>query len=294
MKNIGFIGVGIMGKSMVRNLMKAGFEVAIYTRTKSKVEDVLSEGAVWCNTVGECAAGRDAVITIVGYPKDVEEVYFGEAGIISAAHPGTMLIDMTTSSPELAVKIYEAAREKGLYAIDAPVTGGDVGAKAGTLTILAGGDKKAFDACLPVLEAIGKNINFVGKAGNGQHTKMCNQIAIAGTLSGACEAIAYAEGVGLDVKTMLGAIATGAAGSAQMSSVVPRLLNDDYAPGFFIKHFIKDMKLAKAEADGAGVKLGILADVLAMYETLDEQGMGELGTQALIRYYRPEGDHHGS
>lgn len=294
MKKIGFIGVGIMGKSMVRNLMKAGFEVAVYTRTKAKVEDVLSEGAVWCNTVGECAAGRDAVITIVGYPKDVEEVYFGEAGIISAAHPGTILIDMTTSSPELAVKIYEAAREKGLYAIDAPVTGGDVGAKAGTLTILAGGDKKAFDACLPVLEAMGKNINYVGKAGNGQHTKMCNQIAIAGTLSGACEAIAYAEGVGLDVKTMLEAIATGAAGSAQMSSVVPRLLNDDYAPGFFIKHFIKDMKLAKAEADGAGVKLGILADVLAMYEALDEQGMGDLGTQALIRYYRPEGDHHGS
>lgn len=294
MKRIGFIGVGIMGKSMVRNLMKAGFEVAVYTRTKAKIEDVLDEGAVWCDTVKECAAGRDAVITIVGYPKDVEEVYFGEAGIIAAADKDTVLIDMTTSSPELAVRICEAAKEKNLYAVDAPVTGGDAGAKAGTLTILAGGDKKAFDACLPVLEAMGKNINYVGKAGNGQHTKMCNQIAIAGAISGACEAIAYAEGVGLDVRTMLSAIATGAAASAQMSSVVPRLLDDDYSPGFFIKHFIKDMKLAKEEADGAGVKLGILEDVLSMYESLDGQGLGELGTQALIQYYRPAGDHHAS
>lgn len=294
MKRIGFIGVGIMGKSMVRNLMKAGFEVAVYTRTKSKIEDVLSEGAVWCDTASECAAGRDVVITIVGYPKDVEEVYFGEAGIIAAAHKGTVLIDMTTSSPELAVKIWKAAKEKGLDAIDAPVTGGDTGAKAGTLTILAGGDQPAFDASLPVLEAMGKNINYVGKAGNGQHTKMCNQIAIAGAISGACEAVAYAEGVGLDVKTMLGAISTGAAGSAQMSSVIPRLLNDDYAPGFFIKHFIKDMKLAQAEATDAGVRLGILEDVLTMYESLNEQGLGDLGTQALIKYYRLAGDNHAS
>ena len=187
MKKIGFIGVGIMGKSMVRNLRKAGYEVAIYTRTKAKAEDVIAEGAVWCDTAAECAKGRDVVITIVGYPKDVEEVYFGDNGIIANADPGTYVIDMTTTSPRLAVRIWEEAEKAGLHAVDAPVTGGDTGAKAGTLTILAGGKKEDFDACVPVFEAMGKNINYEGKAGNGQHTKMCNQIAIAGALAGACE-----------------------------------------------------------------------------------------------------------
>ena len=172
MKKIGFIGVGIMGKSMVRNLMKAGFEVAVYTRTKAKIEDVISEGAIWCDTIKECAADRDVVISIVGYPRDVEEVYLGEDGIIASARKGACVIDMTTSSPRLAVRIYEEARAAGLHALDAPVTGGDSGAKAGTLTILAGGDKEAFDACLPVFQAMGRNINYEGKAGNGQHTKM--------------------------------------------------------------------------------------------------------------------------
>ncbi|MGL5435111.1 MAG: NAD(P)-dependent oxidoreductase [Lachnospiraceae bacterium] len=290
MKKIGFIGVGIMGKSMVRNLMNAGFEVAVYTRTRAKIEDIISEGAIWCGTVAECAAGRDAVITIVGYPKDVEEVYFGEKGIIANAGKGTILIDMTTSSPKLAAKIYEAAKTRELFAVDAPVTGGDAGARAGTLTILAGGDRPSFDACLPVLKAMGKNINYTGKAGNGQHTKMCNQIAIAGAISGACEAMAYAKGVGLDTKTMLEAISTGAAGSAQMSNVMPRVLAGDYAPGFFIKHFIKDMKLAEEEAAGVEVKLGMLEYVLSMYESLEQEGMGDLGTQALIRYYLPQAE----
>lgn len=288
MKKIGFIGVGIMGKSMVRNLMKAGFEVAIYTRTRSKVEDVIAEGAIWCDTVKACAADREAVITIVGYPKDVEEVYFGEEGIIANAAKGAYLIDMTTSSPRLAARIYEAAKEAGLSAIDAPVTGGDSGAKAGTLTILAGGDREAFDACMPVFEAMGKNINYEGKAGNGQHTKMCNQIAIAGAIAGACEALTYAKGVGLDPQTMLDSISTGAAGSAQMSNVIPRIMKDDFNPGFFIKHFIKDMKLADEEAVDADVKLGTLEYVLGMYEQLEADGLGDLGTQALIKYYNWE------
>lgn len=286
MMKIGFIGVGIMGKSMVRNLMKAGYEVAIYTRTKSRAEDVIGEGAVWRDTVKECVADRDVVISIVGYPKDVEEVYFGEDGIIANAPKGTYVIDMTTSSPKLAVKIYEEAKAVGLHAIDAPVTGGDSGAKAGTLTILAGGDKEAFDACIPVFEAMGKNINYEGKAGNGQRTKMCNQIAIAGAIAGACEALVYARGVGLDVQTMLDSISTGAAGSAQMNSVIPRILKDDFNPGFFIKHFIKDMKLADGEAVDADVKLGTLEYVLGMYEKLEAEGLGELGTQALIKYYQ--------
>lgn len=286
MKRIGFIGVGIMGKSMVRNLRKAGYEVAIYTRTKAKAEDVIAEGAVWCDTVAECAKGRDVVITIVGYPKDVEEVYFGDNGIIANADPGTYVIDMTTTSPRLAVRIWEEAEKAGLHAVDAPVTGGDTGAKAGTLTILAGGKKEDFDACVPVFEAMGKNINYEGKAGNGQHTKMCNQIAIAGALAGACEAMVYAKNTGLDVDTMLKSISTGAAGSAQMNNVASKAANDDYAPGFFLKHFIKDMGIADEEALAADTRLGVLEDVLGMAKKLESEGMGDLGTQALIKYYK--------
>lgn len=286
MKKIGFIGVGIMGKSMVRNLRKAGYEVAIYTRTKAKAEDVIAEGAVWCDTAAECAKGRDVVITIVGYPKDVEEVYFGDNGIIANADPGTYVIDMTTTSPRLAVRIWEEAEKAGLHAVDAPVTGGDTGAKAGTLTILAGGKKEDFDACVPVFEAMGKNINYEGKAGNGQHTKMCNQIAIAGALAGACEAMVYAKNTGLNVDTMLKSISTGAAGSAQMNNVASKAAKDDYAPGFFLKHFIKDMGIADEEALAADTRLGVLEDVLAMAKKLEADGMGDLGTQALIKYYK--------
>ncbi|WP_296037503.1 NAD(P)-dependent oxidoreductase [uncultured Enterocloster sp.] len=286
MKKIGFIGVGIMGKSMVRNLRKAGYEVAIYTRTKAKAQDVIAEGAVWCDTAAECAKGRDVVITIVGYPKDVEEVYFGDNGIIANADPGTYVIDMTTTSPRLAVRIWEEAEKAGLHAVDAPVTGGDTGAKAGTLTILAGGKKEDFDACVPVFEAMGKNINYEGKAGNGQHTKMCNQIAIAGALAGACEAMVYAKNTGLDVDTMLKSISTGAAGSAQMNNVASKAAKDDYAPGFFLKHFIKDMGIADEEALAADIRLGVLEDVLGMAKKLESEGMGDLGTQALIKYYK--------
>ena len=286
MKKIGFIGVGIMGKSMVRNLRKAGYEVAIYTRTKAKAQDVIAEGAVWCDTAAECAKGRDVVITIVGYPKDVEEVYFGDNGIIANADPGTYVIDMTTTSPRLAVRIWEEAEKAGLHAVDAPVTGGDTGAKAGTLTILAGGKKEDFDACVPVFEAMGKNINYEGKAGNGQHTKMCNQIAIAGALAGACEAMVYAKNTGLDVDTMLKSISTGAAGSAQMNNVASNAAKDDYAPGFFLKHFIKDMGIADEEALAADTRLGVLEDVLGMAKKLESEGMGDLGTQALIKYYK--------
>ena len=279
------VNLGIMGKSMVRNLMKAGYEVSIYTRTKSKVEDVIAEGAVWCDTVADCSKGRDVVITIVGYPKDVEEVYFGENGILENADKGTYVIDMTTTSPKLDQQIYEEAKKRGLHGLDAPVTGGDSGAKAGTLTILVGGDKEDFDTCLPVFEAMGKAINYEGKSGNGQHTKMCNQIAIAGALAGACEAMVYAKNAGLDVDVMLKSISTGAAGSAQMNNVASKAAKDDYAPGFFLKHFIKDMSLADEEASERGTKLDVLEDVLGICKKLEEEGMGDLGTQALIKYY---------
>ncbi|MDY5957504.1 MAG: NAD(P)-dependent oxidoreductase [Frisingicoccus sp.] len=285
MKKIGFVGVGIMGKSMVRNLMKAGYELHIYARTKSKVEDVISEGAVYHDTVGECASDVDVMISIVGYPKDVEEVYFGEKGILNSAKEGTYVIDMTTSSPKLAKKIYDAAKEKGLHAMDAPVTGGDTGAKNGTLSILVGGDKEDYEACHKVFEAMGTNINYEGGPGCGQHTKMANQIMIAGTLSGVCEAMRYAEAQGLDLHTLLDSVATGAAGSKQLDAFGKKIIDGDFAPGFFMKHFIKDMNLAVEEAESKGLDLKILKQVLENYRTLEE-AYGDLGTQTLIKFYR--------
>lgn len=285
MKQIGFIGVGIMGKSMVRNLMKAGYELHIYARTKGKVEDVIEEGALFHDTIGGCVRGRDAVITIVGFPQDVEEVYFDSGNIVDSAQSGTYLIDMTTTSPMLAEKIYEEGEKRGLHVLDAPVTGGDTGAREGTLSILVGGDRQDYDTCLPMFEAMGTNINYQGKAGCGQHCKLANQIMIAGALSGVCEAITYAREKGLDLNTFLRSVSTGAAGSRQLDLFGPRIIEGDHAPGFFIKHFIKDMKLALIEANKSGIDLGVLSQVLANYEELEAEGYGDLGTQALIRFY---------
>lgn len=285
MKKIGFIGVGIMGKSMVRNLMKHGYELYIYARNKEKVADVITEGAVFCETIADCAAICDAVITIVGYPKDVEEVYFGENGILENVKEGAYVIDMTTSSPKLAEEIYQKAKEKNIHALDAPVTGGDTGARNGTLSILVGGDPDDYQVCLPVFEAMGTNIHLEGKAGCGQHTKMANQIMIAGAISGVCEALAYSKEKGLDIQTMLDSVSTGAAGSKQLDAAAPKIMKQDYQPGFFIKHFIKDMKLAKSEAEEEQLQLPVLNLVLSIYEELACQGDGDLGTQALIKYY---------
>lgn len=285
MKKIGFIGVGIMGKSMVRNLMKAGYELHIFARHKEKVEDVVAEGAVFHETIKDCVTGCDAVITIVGFPKDVEEVYFEEGNILDSVKEGTYLIDMTTTSPMLAEKISEAGQQKGCRVLDAPVTGGDGGAKAGTLSILVGGKQEDYEACLPLFEAMGTNINYQGSAGCGQHAKMANQIMIAGTLSGVCEALTYAKAKGLNLDIVLKSVATGAAGSKQLDTFGPKILAGDYAPGFFLKHFVKDMKLALIEANRSGLSLDVLSQVLANYEELEAEGYGELGTQALMKYY---------
>lgn len=285
MKKIGFIGVGIMGKSMVRNLMKAGFELHIYARNRAKVEDVITEGAIFHDSIKSCVAGCEAVITIVGFPKDVEEVYFDAGNIMDSAEKGAYLIDMTTTSPQIAEKIYAEGKKDGFHVLDAPVTGGDTGAKAGTLSILVGGDKEDYEACLPLFEAMGTNINYQGKAGCGQHCKMANQIMIAGTLSGVCEALTYAKAKGLDLETVLKSVSTGAAGSKQLDTFGPKILAGDYAPGFFMKHFIKDMKLALIEANMSELDLGVLSQVLANYEELEAEGYGDLGTQALMKYY---------
>ena len=286
MKKIGFVGTGVMGSSMVLNLIKHGYELSVYNRTKSKADACIAAGAKWCDTVAECAKDKDVVITIVGFPKDVEEVYFGENGILNAAKNGAYVIDMTTTSPMLSEKIYKAAAEKDIYALDAPVSGGDTGVKNGTLAIMVGGDKAAFDECMPVFEAMGTNIRYEGKAGNGQHVKMANQIAIAGAVSGVAEAVRYAMAMGVDVDTMLDTISNGAAGSWQMSNNGPKMAKEDYAPGFYIKHFIKDMKIAIECAETKGVTLDVLKKVCDEYVQLENDGKGDLGTQAIIEYYK--------
>ena len=285
MRKVGFIGVGIMGKSMVRNLMKAGFELHIYARNRAKVEDVIGEGALFHDSIAACVKGCETVITIVGFPQDVEEVYFDEGGILESADAGAYLIDMTTTSPQISVKISKEGEEKGFHVLDAPVTGGDTGAKAGTLSILVGGKEEDFEACMPLFEAMGTNINYQGEAGCGQHAKLANQIMIAGTLTGVCEALSYAKAKGLDMPTLLKSVSTGAAGSKQLDTFGPKILEEDYAPGFFMKHFIKDMKLALVEANISGLSLEMLSLVLANYEELVAEGLGDLGTQALMKYY---------
>lgn len=287
MKKIGFIGVGIMGSPMVCNLMKAGFEVHLYARhpQKQTVQQAIEQGAKFHENQSEAVRGMDVVITMVGYPSDVREVYFAKDGILKTGDPGLYVIDMTTSSPDLAEEIFEEAEKRGIHAMDAPVTGGDAGAKAGTLSILVGGKKEDYESCLPVFRAMGTTIVHEGGPGMGQHTKMANQIMIAGTLSGICEAIAYARAKGLDCRKLLDSVSGGAAASRQLTLLGPKILDADYHPGFFIKHFIKDMKLAVEGAKREGLDLEVLHDVLDHYEKLAETGYGEEGTQALIRYY---------
>lgn len=285
MKNIGFIGTGIMGASMAGHLIEAGYTLSVYNRTKAKAEGLIAKGAKWCATPGECAKGQDIVITMVGYPKDVEEVYLGANGIVDNAATGAYIIDMTTSSPVLAEKIATIATQKGLHAVDAPVTGGDTGARNATLTILVGGEKEAFDALQPIFKTMGKNIAYMGTAGAGQKTKMCNQIAIAGALSGACEAFTYAKASGLDVQKVYDAISTGMGGSIQMTGVVSKALKGNFAPGFMLKHFIKDMNISSTTSKDYQVSLPVLDSVLKEAKILEDKGLGTEGTQTLLKYY---------
>ncbi len=288
MKNIAFIGLGVMGEAMAARILAKGYNLKIYTRTKAKAAALIDAGASWCETPKDAADGADAVITIVGYPKDVEEVYFANDGILAAVKKDAVLIDMTTSEPALAIRIYDEAKAKGAYSLDAPVSGGDIGAKNGTLSIMVGGDEVAFNKCMELFECMGKTITLAGKAGAGQHTKMANQIAVGGALAGVCEAIAYGEAAKLDIDTMLRCISGGAAGSWQMTNNGPKIAVRDDSPGFFIKHFIKDMRIAKREAEENGLTLKVLDDIIAMYEEMvsKDESVNDIGTQALIRAYK--------
>ncbi|MBF2638893.1 NAD(P)-dependent oxidoreductase [Listeria welshimeri] len=286
MKKIGFVGTGVMGSSMASHLLEAGYDVFIYTRTKSKAEELLTKGAKWIDTPQALAKKVDVLISMVGYPKDVEELYLGQNGFLENLSAGAVAIDMTTSSPVLAKKIAEAFREKGIGALDAPVSGGDIGAKNGTLAIMVGGAEDVFLKVKPIFEILGSSVILQGDAGAGQHTKMVNQIAIASNMIGVTEAIIYAEAAGLNPARVLESISGGAAGSWSLSNLIPRVLQDDFSPGFFIKHFIKDMGIALSEAKQMGLELPGLSLAEKMYQTIADQGLSEEGTQALIKYYR--------
>lgn len=286
MTNITFIGTGVMGQSIIKNFLKAGHTVHMYTRTKEKAMPLVALGALWYDTAQAAAVQGDVVFTMVGYPTDVEEVYFGETGIFKAATPQKIVVDMTTSKPALAKKIADAAQNLGMEALDAPVSGGDIGAQNGTLSIMVGGSQQAFDAVKPLFEAIGQNILLQGTAGAGQHTKMCNQIAIASGMIGVSEAMAYGLAAGLTMDKVLQSITTGAAGSWGLTNLAPRMIKGDYEAGFYIKHIVKDMGIALRECAQMNITLPGLALANDMYTKLVAAGYGEEGTQALIRSYK--------
>ncbi|USK71460.1 NAD(P)-dependent oxidoreductase [Peribacillus asahii] len=283
---IGFIGTGVMGKSMAHHLLKAGYELYVYTRTKGKAEELLNQGAKWVDTPKELAQHANVIITMIGYPKDVEDIYLGEQGLIVNGKPGTYMIDMTTSTPSLAERIASEAKKKGMAALDAPVSGGDIGARDAKLAIMVGGEEEDFKTVQPILEVMGNNVVYQGKAGSGQHTKMCNQITIASTMIGVTEAIVYAKKAGLDPDRVLQSISTGAASSWSLTNLVPRMVKEDFEPGFYIKHFIKDMTIALEEADKMGMDTPGLALSKSLYVQLAEAGEENSGTQALYKYYK--------
>ena len=289
LKKIGFIGLGVMGRSMAFNLLKAGFSLTVYNRTKALAEDLTAAGARWAGSPAEVMRDCDAAITIVGYPRDVEQVYFGEKGLFEGFSAGKLAIDMTTSSPLLAEKIGARALELGGCALDAPVSGGDVGAKNASLSIMAGGPEEAFEEAVPLFAAMGKSWKLQGGWGAGQHTKMANQIAIASNMMGVCEALAYARRAGLNEEAVLAAISGGAAGSFSMSNLAPRMLKGDFKPGFYVKHFIKDMGIALECARQMKLELPGLALADRLYRKLAERGGENDGTQALYRLYVENG-----
>ena len=283
---IGFIGIGVMGRSMAGHLLDAGHRVHVYTRTRSSADELVARGAIWEERPSTLAARCSRIFTMVGYPKDVEEVYFGPEGLIANAKAGTILVDTTTSKPDLARRISEAAAARGLRAIDAPVSGGDLGARNATLTIMVGGEASSFEEVRPLLALMGKTIILQGGPGAGQHTKMANQIAIAGSLAGCVEALSYAKAAGLDPTTVLSSIGAGSAGSWQLNNLGPKMIAGDFAPGFYAKHFLKDLGIALEAAKEMGLATPMLGLVEAFFRKAIAEGLGDSGTQILYRLYQ--------
>jgi len=279
---IGWVGTGVMGAAMCGRLLEAGYAATVSNRTRSKAEPLAAKGARVVASPAEVAAASDVVFTIVGHPRDVREVYLGVDGLLTAARPGSVLVDMTTSEPSLAAQIAELAASKSVRALDAPVSGGDVGAREGRLSIMVGGDEGAAEALRPLFEVLGRTIVRHGPAGSGQHAKMANQVLIAGNMVGVCEALLYASKAGLDPETLLRSVSSGAAGSWSLSNLAPRMIAGDFEPGFFVEHFLKDMGIALAESRRMGLALPGLALVEQLYRAVAAQGMGRKGTQALV------------
>ncbi len=278
---IGWIGTGVMGASMCGHLMDAGFAATVYSRTKSKAHVLIDKGAKWADSPAAVAEDSDLIFTIVGFPEDVREVILGEEGALSGAKEGTVIVDMTTSEPSLAVEIAETTKARGIFSIDAPVSGGDVGARNGTLSIMIGGEKEVVVALAPCWEAMGKTIVHQGGPGSGQHTKMVNQTLIASNMVGVCEALLYGYKAGLDLPTVLESVGSGAAGSWSLSNLGPRIMDNNFDPGFFVEHFIKDMGIALAESRRMGLSMPGLALANQLYLALQAQGHGKDGTHAL-------------
>ena len=279
---IGWIGTGVMGISMCGHLLAKGFSATVYNRTKEKTKPLTDKGAVWADSPQAVAAASDVVFAIVGFPKDVREVFLGSDGALAGAKSGTVFVDMTTSQPSLAVEIYDAAKQKGVQSVDAPVSGGDVGAKEARLSIMIGGDKEVVDALQPCWDAMGKTIVYQGKAGSGQHTKMVNQTLIAAGMVALCEALLYAYKAGLDLETVMQSVGPGAAGSWSLSNLGPRIIKGNFDPGFYVEHFIKDMGIALDEANRMGLALPGLALARQLYIGLQAQGHGRKGTHSLM------------
>lgn len=279
---VGWIGTGVMGSSMVGHLLNAGYRATVYNRSRLKAEALLARGAEWADSPQQVAARSDVVFAIVGFPGDVREVFLGPQGALEGAKPGSVLIDMTTSEPSLAREIYEAAKARGVHSIDAPVSGGDIGARNATLSIMIGGDRDVVEAVQPLFAAMGKTIVHQGGPGAGQHTKMVNQILIATNMIGVCEALLYGYKAGLDLPTVLQSVGSGAAGSWSLSNLGPRIMNNNFDPGFFVEHFIKDMGIALAEAKKMGLSLPGLALAEQLYLSVQAKGWGRQGTHALM------------
>ncbi|MEP7144977.1 MAG: NAD(P)-dependent oxidoreductase [Ferruginibacter sp.] len=280
-KKIGWIGTGLMGNPMVKHLVKAGYSVNVHNRTKEKAADLIDLGCTWYDTPVALAAHSEVIVTIIGFPKDVEECYFGEQGIFKGIKQDTLLIDMTTTKPSLAIKIAEEAGKVGASFIDAPVSGGQVGAINGTLSIMIGGIKEVVDSVLPMFGAFGKNMVYQGSAGTGQHTKMCNQIVLASTLMGVCEGLIYGVKAGLNPNTLLESISKGAAGCWTLDVLAPKIIKGDFSPGFSIDNFVKDMKIALEEAETMRLSLPGLALVKQLYISIQAMEQGSSGNQAL-------------
>jgi 3-hydroxyisobutyrate dehydrogenase len=279
---IGWIGTGVMGSSMCSHLIDKGFGTTVYSRTQAKAARLVEKGAKWAASPKAVAEESDAVFSIVGFPQDVREVMLGPSGALAGSKGGNILVDMTTSEPSLAVEIAAAAKAKGVHSIDAPVSGGDVGAKEARLSIMVGGEKEVFEALKPCFEAMGKTIIHQGGPGAGQHTKMVNQTLIASNMIGVCEALLYAYKAGLDLDTVLQSVAPGAAGSWSLSNLGPRIIAGNFDPGFFVEHFIKDMGIALDEARRMGLSLPGLALANQLYIALKAQGHGRDGTHSLL------------